>query len=301
MNKIDIIFPYVDCNDHEWQKLYYENIKKYKKIDRTWDDWATGMKRFRPNGMLKYVFRGIAEYVPWVNKVYMIVQSESQIPNWINRDEVNIVYHSDFIPQEYLPTFNSSTIEMFIHNIKDLSEYFIYGNDDTIFTSPIMESDFFDMKNDKLIFGVKYRRFNFKWTGDMLRKSDYILLRNSFNGYIYSFQHTYLPHKKSIMIEVFNKYKKKILSTVTPFRTQSEHNQWIFSQYAYFNNKVIKNRLSYMSTEIKTKNMQKILLRNWSKYKSVCFNDHSSTTDTQVNEILSKFEKTFPNKCKYEL
>ena len=303
--KIDILFPYVDCDDIEWQKLYYENLKEYKNLNITWDDWATGMKRFRPNGMLKYVFRGIEKNCPWVNKVHMIVQSESQIPDWVNRETVNIVYHKDFIPEEYLPTFNSSTIEMFIHNIKDLSEYFVYGNDDTIFTSLININDFFKFNDKgkllKLVCGVKLAKTNPNFIGDILRSSNHRVLTNRYKNFVYRFQHTYMPYSKSIIKEVFNKYKNEIYSNVSPFRNMKEHNQWLFSEYAYLNKMISNKTLPNFCTEIKDKTIDKILIKNFSKYKSVCLNDHESTTEEQINKVLNKFNKLFPNKCKYEL
>ena len=42
-----------------------------------------------------------------------------------------------------MPTFNSTTIEMFISNIEGLSEYFIYTNDDMYPVSPLSKEDFF--------------------------------------------------------------------------------------------------------------------------------------------------------------
>lgn len=314
INQIDIILPYVDCNDPEWQKLYYENKKKYVELDETWNDWATGLKRFRPNGMLKYVFRGIDKFAPWVRKVHMIVQSDLQVPDWINRDEVNIVYHEDFIPKEYLPTFNSSTIEMFLQNIEDLSECFIYGNDDTIFTSPVNITDFFIFKekilsgklcsNQKLVFGSKIRRKNPNWTGDILRESNHMLLGNSHVGAVCSIQHIYLPHKKSIIKEVFKKYSSKILKNISQFRNKNEHNQWLFAEYVYkyYKHKMYVNRkLSYFSTEINEISLPKILAKDFSKYKAICLNDHKDTTDEQINKILEKINNILPEKSKYEL
>ena len=55
---------------------------------------------------------------------------ETQIPKWINRDNVKIIYHKDFIPESKLPCFSSCLIETYMTNIQDLSEYFLYGNDD---------------------------------------------------------------------------------------------------------------------------------------------------------------------------
>lgn len=49
----------------------------------------------------------------------------------------------EFVPEEYLPTFNSLVFEAFLHQIPGLSEHFIYMNDDTIITKPLNSSSFF--------------------------------------------------------------------------------------------------------------------------------------------------------------
>ena len=48
-----------------------------------------------------------------------------------------------FIPQKYLPTFNSHPIEWNFHRIKNLSEHFVYFNDDIFLLQPIEPTDFF--------------------------------------------------------------------------------------------------------------------------------------------------------------
>ena len=53
----------------------------------------------------------------------------------VEMDDNFVEGQKQFIPNNFLPTFNSCTIEMFIGNIKGLSEYFIYGNDDMFFVN----------------------------------------------------------------------------------------------------------------------------------------------------------------------
>ena len=54
-----------------------------------------------------------------------------------------IVKHEDYIPEEFLPTFQSRTIDMNFHRIKDLSEHFVYFNDDMFLINPTTKEDFF--------------------------------------------------------------------------------------------------------------------------------------------------------------
>ena len=66
------------------------------------------------------------------------------IPQFLktNHSKIRILRHEDYIPKQYLPTFNSNTIEMNYHRIRDLSENFIIFNDDTFPLQPIEETYF---------------------------------------------------------------------------------------------------------------------------------------------------------------
>ena len=116
---MDIVITYVNGLDPLWQQDYQQhtNIPILEK-------------RFRDWGTLQYLFRCIEINMPFIRKVHLIVARESQIPQWLNQDTVNVVLHKDIIPEQYLPTFNCNPIEMNLHRIKGLDEEFIYFNDD---------------------------------------------------------------------------------------------------------------------------------------------------------------------------
>lgn len=50
---------------------------------------------------------------------------------------IKYVFHDQFIPKKYLPTFSSTVIETFLHYIPGLSENFIYMNDDVYINRPM--------------------------------------------------------------------------------------------------------------------------------------------------------------------
>ena len=129
---MDIVITYVNGLDPEWQK-------DYEKHTNT----PILEKRFRDWGTLKYLMRGIEKNMPFIRKVHLVVASESQVPEWINRNEVNIVLHKDIIPAEHLPTFNCNPIEMHLHRIEGLDEEYIYFNDDIFPLKPCKATDFF--------------------------------------------------------------------------------------------------------------------------------------------------------------
>ena len=102
---IDFVIPWVDGSDLEWRK----NKNKYSgKIDEPVDITDA---RYRDWDILKYWFRGVEKYAPWVHKIYFVTCGQK--PDWLNEnhDKLVLVNHEDYIPHEYLPTFSSHTIE----------------------------------------------------------------------------------------------------------------------------------------------------------------------------------------------
>ena len=140
MNDIDFVVTYLDNSDKSWQNDYM----KYAKIEKRKYD-PNGV-RFRNWDNFRYVLRSVATYMPFIRNLYIVVSSELQVPNYINRDNVKIVYHKDIIPAKYLPTFNSNTIELFLYRIPDLSENFLYSNDDIFVSNKMNPEEFFDDK-----------------------------------------------------------------------------------------------------------------------------------------------------------
>ncbi len=141
-DQIDIVIPWVDSTDVFWQEEYVKNVGA--KLE---------LKDYRDWNLLKYVFRSIERYAPWVNKIYFV--TFGHIPSFlnINNPKIVIVKHEDYIPEEYLPTFSSHTIELNLHRIDGLSEKFIYFNDDTFLLKKTVPKDFFykDLPRDVAI------------------------------------------------------------------------------------------------------------------------------------------------------
>lgn len=133
---IDIVVTWVDGDDPVWQN------KKAKYTGVKISDGNTAA-RYRDLGTLKYWFRGIEKFAPWVRYVYFV--TDDQKPAWLNLDHPKLkwVKHTDYIPEQYLPTFNSHVIEWNLHRIDGLSENFIYFNDDVFLIKKTNPSDFF--------------------------------------------------------------------------------------------------------------------------------------------------------------
>ncbi|MGF0046556.1 Stealth CR1 domain-containing protein [Streptococcus hyointestinalis] len=142
MKPIDFVVTWVNGNDPKWRKSKNKYQGKSEDLLNTED-------RYRDWDFLRYWFRAVEKNTPWVNKIFFI--TEGHLPEWLDVDnkKLRVVKHSDYIPNEYLPTFNSNVIELNLVNIKELSDNFVLFNDDMFINSPISPSYFFENDTPK--------------------------------------------------------------------------------------------------------------------------------------------------------
>ena len=97
-NSIDFIMTWVDGNDPAWRS----ERKQFADASGLSSD-----ARFRDWNLLRYWFRAVEKYAPWVRKIHFVTWGH--LPAWLDtgNPKLHIVKHADFIPSEYLPTFNS--------------------------------------------------------------------------------------------------------------------------------------------------------------------------------------------------
>ena len=155
MDKIDFVVPWVDSSDEEWIQLY----NKYRGVHVASDD-----ARFRNWGIFKYWFRAVEKNAPWVNKVFLI--TNGTFPQFINPNHPKLVLvkHEDYIPKKFLPTFNAATIELNLNKISELSEQFVFFNDDFFLNAPVAPDYFFknglpcDNNREKVFGAIKWSK-----------------------------------------------------------------------------------------------------------------------------------------------
>ena len=93
---------------------------------------SDGANRYRDNDELRYNFRSLEKYAPWLRRIHLV--TNGQVPNWLNvaHPRVRVVTHADIFPNPaHLPVFSSPAIEVHLHRIPGLSRRFIYFNDGT--------------------------------------------------------------------------------------------------------------------------------------------------------------------------
>ena len=134
MQEIDFVITWVDGGDKAWR----EEKAKYNPSAGTDDE-----VRYRDWDLLKFWFRGVEKFAPWVRKIHFVTWGH--LPSWLNTDnpKLHIVKHEDYIPKQYLPTFNCNVLENCLHRIEGLSERFVYFNDDVFVINNTKPTDFF--------------------------------------------------------------------------------------------------------------------------------------------------------------
>ncbi|MCZ4060268.1 stealth family protein [Pantoea sp. LMR881] len=187
---IDAVYTWVNQSDPSWQKLWLE----------TFPDQIFDPDRFTSNDELKYSLRSLNKYAPWLNKIYIV--SNCSKPAWLN-DSKKIIWvsHEDIFPdKDMLPTFNSHAIECNLHNIKGLSEKFIYLNDDFILSQPCLPSDFYDETGRSISYFEPYGMVSPETKQAVLpdyliaAKNSNLLLKESFPKYNARNLHRHVPY-----------------------------------------------------------------------------------------------------------
>lgn len=142
----DAVFLWVDGNDpkHQTKRYQYEN----GELSTTLHKNAMLPTRYKDNNEIWYSINCVRTNASWVNRIFLV--TDEQRPAWLSeatakRLDISIVDHTTLFRNhlEHLPTFNSSTIETIIHKIPDISNEFIYLNDDFFIINPTTKNDYF--------------------------------------------------------------------------------------------------------------------------------------------------------------
>ena len=136
---VDFVVTWVDESDTEWlieKNNYFSRLQSGNKSSNT-------NCRYRDWGWFRYWFRAVEKYAPWVRYVWLVTYGHT--PEWLDLDnpKLRVIRHDEFIPAEYLPTFSSRCIELNLWRIKELSEHFVYFNDDMYLFGENLKYDFF--------------------------------------------------------------------------------------------------------------------------------------------------------------
>ena len=330
--KIDFVIMWVDGSDPAW--LEEKNKYLEKKIDT-----SNAINRYRDMGLLKYWFRGVERFAPWVNKIHFVTWGH--IPSWLNTNnpKLNVVKHEDFIPKKYLPVFNANAIEIHLHRIKGLTEKFVYFNDDTFLINSLKQNFFFRnglpcdlwrdnipycdkdtdplfehiLLNDKMLICRHFNKkevikknfskcFNLKYGKRNIR---FLLLYKW--PYMAGFDnfHVAAPFLKSTFEELWEK-EYDILETTSysRFRRMVDVNQYVFQLWQIYTGRFTPKSIKETGMFFDLSNDNSAIFDVIDKQKTnmICINDSDLSIDYEkvIKELAEHFDKILPNKSSFE-
>ena len=315
---IDFVLLWVNGEDPAWRK---EKNKYADILLPLVDDDANGDCRYRGgDDLLRFWFRGVENNAPWVHKIFFI--SCGQVPSWLNVEHPTLMVldHKDFIPADFLPTFNNRPIHFNLHRIDELSEHFVLFDDDTYLLNHVSPDDFFhdgfpllqtylgylNKENNSFSrvlwnnYGVINNHFNIgnaiwknriKWFNIKKLGLSYAL----YNFFCYrvnktlpvnSYGHLAHPQLKSTIKRIWETIPEDVQQTcLRRFRADDQLNQYLFSAWnqasGFFSPISIDSSLGRFFS-ITSENVQEICLSiEQSDYSIICLNDSSQNTEAE--------------------
>ncbi len=308
---IDIVYTYVDGNDPDFiNTRKYISKKYYNPNNNTYDSNIIG--RFNDRDELKYSLRSVDYYLNFYRNIYIV--TNGKLPKWlnINHPRIKTIKHSDIpVLKDYLPTYNSHSIEANLHRIPGLSEKFLYFNDDVLITKKIDISDF--IKDGKIIIhsdntlsyngknNTKKKGFDNAWSNS-----------NKYLDYKYKpekryvYQHIPFLIDKNIINNLWNELPNELLQTTkNKFRSIHDYNifQGLHTFTLYYNNffSYPEYKISYY---LSSNNIHRFILQNFtkSKYKFICINDEGDEDNLKTDlEYKNLLEEMYPIKSQFEI
>jgi len=177
---VDAVITWVDGADPEHAKKLNAYLTTLGDVRPR----AANPIRFHHSGELDYCVNSLLRFAPWIRTIHIV--TDNQIPAIINRlqgseyeGRVVVVDHSVIFAgfEQYLPTFNSSSILAVLWRIPDLAEHFIFLNDDFALVQPVKASDFF--REDKVVLRGNWRAFaESGWRKRVRRWVKEVLMKN---------------------------------------------------------------------------------------------------------------------------
>lgn len=334
--KIDFVITWVDGNDPKWQKEKEKALKKYLAQHPGSPTFYYSTNRYRDWGTLKYWFRAVEQYAPWVNKIHFVTCGH--LPEWLDttNPKLHIVKHSDIIPPKYLPTFNSEAIEANLYKIPHLSENFVYFNDDCFLTNYVQPTDFFKKGKpcataslsvtptnsiapsytyynnvwiiNKYFDKKKSIRYNFtKWYspkyGRELFKTIALSPWSFFPGF--TEHHLAFSLQKSTYREILELEPTVFdLTSANQFRSTNSINPWLINNWQIASGNFYPRSKKFGQTygeDISAKICRDL---TGHRYKIMCINDHATISNQEFKKqqklLLTAFDQILPESSSFE-
>jgi len=178
MEKIDAVITWVDGSEPDYQRKLKEYLTDNNTLKRQY---------FQANE-INLCVASIVKYAPFIRKIFIVTDKQrpnlDNIKHLVTLDKVEIIDHEEIFREnkDCLPTFNIRSIDALLFKIKNLSDKFIYFNDDMFLVKETSQEDWF-INNKAVLTGVWAKTYNkqvIKTISHRIKK--FLNVRPSFNA-----------------------------------------------------------------------------------------------------------------------
>ena len=223
MEKIDAVITWVDGSEPHYQRKLKEHLSNNDTIKR----------QYLQANEINLCVASIVKYAPFIRKIFIVTDKQSpnldSVKHIVSKEKIEIVDHEEIFRDniEFLPTFNIRSIDALLFRIKDLSEKFIYFNDDMFLVKKTNPEDWF-VGDKAVLTGNWVKTYNKNPIKIISQKiKSFFNMRPSFNAsqskaaniagfnskYFKSY-HCGRPQIKSVIKDFYNKNPEKLVDQI---------------------------------------------------------------------------------------
>lgn len=313
---IDAVITWVHGEDpkHQAKRMKFGNTNILESED------VAGNTRFSSLGEIFYCIASLNRFAPWIHKIYIVTDEQDPcLTPFLEKHfpkgyiPIEIVDHTTIFRgyEQYLPVFNSISIETMTWRIPGLSEHYIELNDDFILSAPATPEDFYLPNGQVVCYASPY---NMPWTRltRMLKPNKEGRQQVTFKGNMYNaafmmgrrinflkFDHTPRALRKSYYESFFTEHPDTLLHNIS-FRFR--HAEQFSPQEVLFllllkegklHLETPKGKLFYLQPKEKLGYVEKKMARlsSMEECKYCCFNSLDKATPEEQKMIIDWIEK----------
>lgn len=152
---IDAVYTWVNHLDPRWREEYAVACRLRVEAGSS-HETANTPARFKNRNELVYSVRSLRKYAPWIKNIFVLTNCD--LPSEIAMEpRLRKISHESVFPDTaVLPSFNSRAIESNLHRIPELSEHFLYLNDDFFLCKNVEPTEFFSSDGVPYIFPSRH-------------------------------------------------------------------------------------------------------------------------------------------------
>ncbi len=223
MEKIDAVITWVDGSEPNYKLKLEENLKNKKIINR----------QYTQANEIDFCVASIIKFAPFVRKIFIVTDKQkprfSGIRHMVSLEKIEIIDHEEIFRdnKDCMPSFNIRSIDALLFKIKNLSDKFIYFNDDMFLIKETNKEDWFK-DNKAVLTGSWAKTYNKQLIKNISHKIKNLLnIRPSFNAaqskaanivgfhnkYFKSF-HCGRPQIKSVIKDFYDKNPQRLTNQI---------------------------------------------------------------------------------------